>query len=154
MRDGGDSFQRRWKMACSCIAGVLACCVAVNQSWAASAWAYESGTGLMGKGVAATVTKAKQKARKDCENNGGSPSIINDLSSTDLPGYGAVYTSFNSGLKIGASLGYKTKAKAKRRAKKFCKISGGTNCQLVDTVHDPGKRTGGKGARRDFALSL
>jgi hypothetical protein len=136
------------------IAAITACCIAANQTWAASAWAYETGTGRVGKGVASTITKAKQKARTDCQNNGANPILVEDLSSSSVPGYGAVYTSFNNGLKIGASLGYAKKAKAKKRAKKFCKLSGGTDCQLVDTVHDPGKRAGGKSARRDFAISI
>ncbi|NUM54483.1 MAG: DUF4189 domain-containing protein [Candidatus Hydrogenedentes bacterium] len=129
---------------------VIACCFADAQVWAASAWAYESGTGIVGKGVASTVNKAKQKARTDCENNGANPSLVNDLSSTFTPGYGAVYISDNGagGLKIGASLGYNKKKKAKKRAKEFCQISGGTNCQLIDTVHDPGKNGVKRGNKR------
>lgn len=153
MHNGIDGA-RAWQVTIACVAAVLACCVAVNQSWAASAWAYESGTGIVGQGIADTVTKAKQKARKDCEDNGASSVLVQDLSSSTVPGYGAVYISFDASLKIGATLGYNKKSKAKKRAKKFCKISGGINCQLIDTLHDPGKRTGGKSARRDISLSL
>jgi len=128
--------------------------VAVHQSWAASAWAYESGSGIVGKGIADTVTKAKQKAVKNCVDNGASQILVNDLSSSSIPGYGAVYISFDASLKLGATLGYNKKSKAKKRAKKFCKISGGVNCQLVDTLHDPGKRTGGKSSRRTISLSF
>ncbi len=136
------------------VATVAMCCFASTQVWAASAWAYESGTGVTGHGVGPTTTKAIERARKDCENNGASPSIIVDWFSSTTPGYGAVYISDegSGGLKLGGTLGYRTLKKAKRKAKKFCKISGGTHCQLVDTVYDPSKSR--EGNRRGIARSL
>ncbi|MBM3290481.1 MAG: DUF4189 domain-containing protein, partial [Candidatus Hydrogenedentes bacterium] len=124
------------------------CCAFVCvEVWAAAAIAYDNDTGVLGYGIGLDKASAKAAALADCTNNGATQPVFWFWYAHE--GWGATYYSDNGGgdWAIGGALGYDTKKKAKRKAKRECENGGGTNCQLVDVFKDTTGTKSGRGKR-------
>jgi len=124
-----------------CVCGAFVCA----EVWAAAALAYDADTGVLGYGIGTDKPTSKAAALADCTNNGATQPVFWFWYSK--PGWGATCYSDDGGGQwaIGGALGYRTKRRAKRIAKRECRNGGGTNCQIVDVFHDttPTKSEGG-----------
>ena len=133
-----------WIKVAACVACAAFVCA---ETWAAAALAYDDEDGTLGYGIGTDKATSKAAAIQDCENNGAT--VPKFWFWHQGPGWGASAFSDDGGgaWTIGGALSYTTKKKAKRKAKKQCKESGGINCQIVDVFRDTvGKKTkkGGK----------
>lgn len=136
------------------VAAMVACAAFISvEVWAAAALAYDPVSGITGHGIDVDKRSAKRAAFDDCESNGG----VDPQFWFWYPdgGWGAVAFSDNGGgaWTLGGSLGYSTPKKAKRRAKRECRESGGTNCQIVDLFEDTIGKSGGKKRGTGFFAS-
>lgn len=126
---------------------IAVCAVFVcAQAWAAAAIAYDHQSGISGHGIGINKATASAAAIDDAKNNGAAnPKFWFWYA---LGGWGSVAFSDDGGgaWTIGGALGYSTKRKAKKRAKRECKDAGGINCRTVDIFKDnigTGKQFGG-----------
>ncbi|NUM56009.1 MAG: DUF4189 domain-containing protein [Candidatus Hydrogenedentes bacterium] len=117
------------------------------EAWAAAALAYDDITGVLGYGIGTDKASAKAAALADCESNGATDPVFWFWYSE--PGWGAAAHSDDGGgaWTIGGALGYSTQKKAKRKAKRQCKNSGGINCQIVEVFEDTIGKKSNKGGR-------
>jgi hypothetical protein len=110
--------------------------------------------GRLGCGIGDNKKSAKRAALDNAVANGADNPVFWFWFSE--PGWGAAAFSDEGGggWAIGGALGFSTKKKAKRRAKRECREGGGTNCQIValfkDTVGKSGRETGGSKSKRVF----
>ncbi len=129
---------------CNAFVVILVLCAVALPAWPASAFAYDHESQIVGHGVAPTEEKAKNKARKNCEKNGGVPGRIGILHFSSDPGWGAIAGGDEGDL--CATLGELTKRKAKQTAKGCC-AAFDTNCKVADTLYDPGTKRAKHGKR-------
>ena len=133
---------RAWlKVLTVAVCSVFVCA----QVWAAAALAYDTGDGTLGHGIGTDKNTAKAAAIADCTNNGATmPKFWFWYQNA---GWGASAFSDDGGgaWSIGGALGYGTKKKAKRKAKRECKDGGGINCKIVDVFEDTIGKKSNKG---------
>ncbi len=133
----------RWlKVLTVAVCAVFVCA----QVWAASALAYDDINGTPGYGIGTDKATAKAAALQNCTDNGAT--VPKFWFWYQNKGWGAMAHSDNGGGNwfIGGALGYGTKKKAKRKAKRECKNGGGTDCQVYFSFKDTiGKSEKGAG---------
>ncbi|MDZ4861539.1 MAG: DUF4189 domain-containing protein [Candidatus Hydrogenedentes bacterium] len=134
---------------------VITClCFVCVEVWAAAALALDPESGVTGHGIGVDEATASAAAIADCASNGSDNPEF--WFGNENGGWGAVAFSDEGGGAwwLGGSLGYNKKKKAKRVAKRECRDSGGTNCQIVDLFEDTiGKAGGEKGKNRGSSFS-